>query len=105
MQRSLFFTAFVSATIFAVSTTAAIAQIPLMRRSQPIRVAPTEPEPPNHQTQLAAPDAGDGHAIVTTCSGASSCNDFIALCAASGGEFTGTKHDGQGRPIEGECEN
>ena len=41
---------------------------------------------------------------VTTCNGVSSCNDFIALCVDSGGDFSSEKYDpDSGAPSAGSC--
>lgn len=61
------------------------------------------PSTPQIQDRVAAPNPDGTAKIETTCTGVQSCNDFIALCAASGGEFEGTAHDPEGRPSAGTC--
>lgn len=72
------------------------------RTPSSFQVQPSTPQAPN---RVAAPGSDGTAAIETTCTGVQSCNDFIALCVASGGDFEGTAHDPQGRPSAGTCQS
>ncbi|MFW6264238.1 MAG: hypothetical protein ACOC3E_01800 [Cyanobacteriota bacterium] len=72
------------------------------RTPSTLQVIPSTPQTPN---RVAAPGSDGTSAIETTCTGVQSCNDFIALCVASGGDFEGTAHDPEGRPSAGTCQS
>ncbi|MBI4780770.1 MAG: hypothetical protein HY785_05545 [Oscillatoriophycideae cyanobacterium NC_groundwater_1537_Pr4_S-0.65um_50_18] len=106
MKSSRLLTTLMATALLAASTPIAIAGTNVGNRSEVNRSpARVNPQPLGGSNQFAAPGGGGRQVIVTTCDGASSCNDFIALCAASGGDFTPIAHDGEGRPIKGECKN
>lgn len=67
-----------------------------------VQVSPTREQTPN---RVVAPSSNDSTKIETTCTGTKSCNDFIALCVASGGDFVGNTFDSQGRPSTGTCKS
>lgn len=108
MKKSIILTSFVSVAALAFSATAVYSQSSTPRNTQLNGTERTSPRQPTQteRDRIAAPKKdGEGNKIVTTCTGINSCNDFIALCAASGGDFTPTRHDGKGRPSSGECKN
>ncbi|NBD33234.1 MAG: hypothetical protein GVY17_09780 [Cyanobacteria bacterium] len=101
-----------------ILTTAALASTILMigiasqaqaqlRRSippNPFRLM-SPPVTPENPQRLAAPGSGGNAAIDDgdTCSGVAACNDFIADCIGSGGEYVPIDHDDKGRPSAGSC--
>jgi hypothetical protein len=74
---------------------------PPTRTPSTLQVTPTAP--PRIQDRVTSPNPDGTAKIETSCTGVQSCNDFIALCAASGGDFEGTAHDPEGRPSAGTC--
>jgi hypothetical protein len=94
----------VVSTVLLGLVSAAEAQTRPLRRSsvrQPVPVRPT-PQPVGPTDLAPRPTGGTG--IGTSCEGVDSCNDFIALCVAAGGDFTPTSEDDEGRPTRGDCE-
>ena len=106
MKNAQTLTSLFATVCLTLSVHIAVAQTASAQQLQRDRVAQPASRPPVSPTvnQLAAPGEG-GTGIVTTCTGVSSCNDFIALCVASGGDFTPIAHDEKGRPSAGECDN